>query len=74
MQTVKLTAVGNSTGAIIPKEMLARMGVEKGDTLFAVETPQGFMLTPYDPEFARQMEIGQKFMNRYRETFLALAK
>ena len=74
MQTVKLTAIGNSTGVVIPKEMMARLGVEKGDTLFAVETPQGFLLTPYDPEFEHHLKLAKEFMVEYREAFLALAK
>lgn len=47
MATLKLTAIGTSTGAVIPKEMLARLKVEKGDTLFAIETPEGYLLTPF---------------------------
>jgi len=74
MAALKLTKIGTSTGAIIPKEMLARMKVEKGDTLFAVETNDGYLLTPYDPAVAEQLEIGRDFMKDYRETFKALAK
>ena len=75
MAILKLTAVGTSTGVVIPKEMLSRMKVEKGDTLYAVETAEGsYLLTPCDPEVQRQVEIGLKFMKRYREAFQALAK
>jgi putative addiction module antidote len=74
MQTLKLTAVGTSTGAVIPKEMLARLKVEKGDSLFAVETAEGYLLTPYDPAVAEQLNAGRRFMKEYRETFKALAK
>lgn len=74
MHKIKLTTLGTSTGAVIPKEMLARLKVEKGDTLFAVETPDGYLLTPYDPAVEEQLEIGRKFMGDYRETFRALAK
>jgi putative addiction module antidote len=74
MPSLKLTAVGTSTGAVIPKEMLARLKVGRGDTLFAVETPSGYLLTPYDPEVERQLEAGRAFMADYRETFRALAK
>lgn len=49
MQKLKLTTVGSSTGTVIPKEMLSRLKVQKGDTLFAVETPNGYLLTPYNP-------------------------
>ena len=74
MTTLKLTKVGTSTGAIIPKEMLARMKVEKGDTLFAIETREGYLITPYDPAIAEQLDAGREFMKAYRETFKALAK
>jgi len=71
---LKLRAVGTSTGIVLPKEFLHRLKVEKEDHLFAVETPQGYLLTPYDPEIERQLKIGRKFMAKYRDTFRALAK
>lgn len=74
MSTLKLTKIGTSTGLIIPKEMLARLKVEKGDTLYAIETKEGYLLTPYDPAIADQLEAGREFMKEYRETFKALAK
>ena len=74
MISLKLTKVGTSTGTIIPKEMLARMKVEKGDTLFAIETREGYLITPYDPSIAEQLDAGREFMKDYRETFKALAK
>jgi hypothetical protein len=54
--------------------MLVRLKVKKDDTLFAVETPEGYLLTPYDPEVERQLSKGRAFMTRYRDTFRALAK
>lgn len=74
MQKLKLTTVGSSTGTVIPKEMLNRLKVEKGDTLFAIETPNGYLLTPYNPEVEEQLELGRDFMKQYRETFHTLAK
>lgn len=74
MTTLKLTSVGTSTGAIIPKELLTRLNVAKGDTLYVVETPQGLLLTPYDPDVAEQVKAGRQFMNDYRDTFKALAE
>ena len=74
MATLKLTAVGTSVGVVIPKEMLKRLKVSRGDTLFAIETPTGYLLTPYDPEIDEELEIGRRFMQKYRETFKALAK
>lgn len=74
MVKLKLTAMGTSTGAVIPKEMLARLKVAKGDTLFAIETPSGYLLTPYDPAVEEQLALGREFMAEYREAFRALAK
>ncbi len=74
MSTLKLTAIGTSTGVVIPKEMLNRMKVSRGDTLFVSETPGGYLVTPYDPAVAAQVEAGRHFMKDYRDTFKALAE
>jgi putative addiction module antidote len=74
MAALKLTAVGTSTGVVIPKEMLNRMKVSRGDKLHVVETPEGYLLTPYDPAIAAQVEAGRELMKEYRETFKVLAK
>jgi putative addiction module antidote len=75
MTTLKLTAVGTSTGVVIPKEMLARLNVRKGDVLYAVETPDGgYRLTPFDPGFAEKMDKAEDIMRRYRNTLNVLAK
>lgn len=71
---LKLRKVGTSTGVLLPKEALHRMQVKEGDTLFAVETPEGFLLTPYDPEVEEQVKLGLEFMAKYRDAFRALAK
>jgi putative addiction module antidote len=72
--TLKLTAVGTSTGVVIPKEMLSRMKVALGDTLHVVETPDGYLLTPVDPEVAAQIEAGSEFMREYRNILKILAE
>ena len=74
MSALKLTQIGNSVGVILPKDILARLKLSKGDTLHLTETPDGIALTPYDPSFDEQLEIGRKFMREYRDTFRALAK
>jgi putative addiction module antidote len=71
---LKLRAVGTSTGIIVPKEMLVRLNVKQNDVLFASETPEGYLISPYDPEVERQLQFGRKFMRQYRDTFRALAK
>ena len=74
MATLKVTQIGNSLGVILPKELLARLKVDKGDALYITETPAGVALTPYDPSFEEQLELGREFMREYRDTFRALAK
>jgi putative addiction module antidote len=74
VQTLKLTKIGTSTGTVLPKEMLNRLKVQKGDSLFAIETAEGYLLTPYDPTVDEQLKAGRDFIQQYRETFKALAK
>ncbi len=74
MTTVKLTTVGNSVGIVLPKEILERLRVRKGDTLYVLETPRGIELTPYDPEFARQMEVAEGVMREDRDALRKLAR
>ena len=74
METLKLTQIGNSVGVIFPKEILARLKVEKGDTLFVTEAPGGLRLTPFNPSLDEQVAIGREFMREFRDTFRQLAK
>ena len=74
MHALKLTQIGNSVGVILPKDVLARLKLGKGDTVYVTETPDGVALTPLDPAFAQQLEIGRDFMHEYRDTVRALAK
>ncbi len=74
MQVLKLTQIGNSVGVILPKEILARLKLEKGDTVFVTETPDGFAVTPYDPAVEEQINAGREFMREFRDTFHQLAK
>jgi putative addiction module antidote len=72
--TVKVTTVGNSVGIVLPKELLTKLHIEKGDTLFVTETPDGVQLTPYDEKFARTMEAADRVMRKYRDTLRRLAE
>ncbi len=75
MTILKLTAVGTSAGVIIPNEMLGRLNVAKGDTLFATEMlDSSYRLTPFDPDLADKMEKAGSIMHRYRKTLRVLAK
>ena len=74
MYTVKLTTVGNSVGLILPKDLLAKFNLSKGDALVATESPTGINLTPYNPDFERQMKFAEEGMSRYRDALRELAK
>jgi putative addiction module antidote len=75
MLTFKVTTVGASAGFILPKEAMARLKVQKGDTLFLTEAPDGgYRLTSYDPEFHRQMSLAEDIMHEDKDILRALAK
>jgi putative addiction module antidote len=74
MQKLKVTTVGNSSGVVLPKEILNRLRVTKGDHLFVLETPDGIELTPYNPQFARQMRMAEKVMRQDRDALRKLAE
>ncbi|MEM7651602.1 MAG: AbrB/MazE/SpoVT family DNA-binding domain-containing protein [Pseudomonadota bacterium] len=74
MLPLKLRKIGNSVGVVFPKEALAKLHAEAGDTVFLSETPDGFRLTAHDPEFEKQMEIAEEGMKSYRNTLRVLAK
>ncbi len=74
MATLKLRAVGNSVGVVLPKELLAELDVGEGDTLFAVRTPDGLRLTKSDPDFEQDMEIARRLMKRWHNVLRELAK
>lgn len=74
MAVLKLTTIGNSTGVVLPKDLLSKLRVQKGDSLYAVETPDGIELTPYDPEFSAQMELAEEIMRRDRDILRKLAQ
>ena len=74
MSPLKLRAIGNSIGVLLPKEILARLKVGEGDTLHVVETKDGIMLTPLDPAVAEQIRLGREVMHQYRDTLRALAQ
>jgi putative addiction module antidote len=71
---LKVTAIGNSAGVILPKELLARLRVDKGDELYAIETPDGIRLSAYDPKLAAQMEVAEQVMREDRAVLHKLAQ
>jgi putative addiction module antidote len=70
---IKVITVGNSAGVILPKELLARLRLEKGDALFATELPDGIKLTPYDPTLDGQLAVAEKVMRKRRTLLRKLA-
>ena len=75
MLAFKVTTVGASAGFILTKEAMARLNVKKGDTVYLTESPDGsYRLTPYNPDFERQMRLAEEIMQEDREILRALAK
>jgi putative addiction module antidote len=74
MHTLKLTQIGNSVGVILPKEILNRLDVTKGDELFLTDSPDGMRLTVHNPEFEAQMRAARDIMKARRAVLRELAK
>lgn len=71
---VKVTTVGNSTGIVLPKELLIKLDIKKGDSLCLTEVPYGVELTPYDEEFVKTIEAAEGVARRYRDTLKRLGE
>ncbi len=71
---LKVTKIGNSAGVILPKELLARLRVEAGDSLFVSETPDGVRITATNPDFAAKMALAETIMREDRDILRVLAK
>ncbi len=74
MHKLKLTQIGNSVGAIFPKELLAQMRLEKGDEFYVTDTPDGLRITVHNPDFEEQMRMGREIMKERRTVLRELAK
>ena len=74
MHILKLTQIGNSVGVILPKEVLANLKLEKGESIYFTETPDGYAITPNDPAFEQQMVEAQRIMKKRRNALHELAK
>lgn len=74
MTVLKLVQFGNSVGAVIPKEVLADLHVEKGDSLFLTRSPDGVRITPYDAKFEMQITEARRIMKKRRAVLRELAK
>jgi putative addiction module antidote len=74
MPKLKITTIGASAGLILNKEIMTRLRVKKGDSLYLTEAPGGFRVTPYDPEFERQITAAEEIMHQDRDLLRALSK
>jgi antitoxin MazE len=74
IKEITLRQSGGSVTATLPKDMTDRLHVRAGDRLFAIETDQGVLLTPYDPEFAAAMSAFEQIRRQYRNTLKRLAE
>ena len=74
MSALKLTQIGNSVGVILPKEVLVRLKLGKGDTVYLTENPDGVTLTPNDPTFEEQINVTRTIMKKRRNVLRELAK
>lgn len=70
---LKITAIGNSAGVILPRELLTRLRLERGDELYATELPDGIKLSPFDQKLARQMETAERVMREDHNMLRKLA-
>ena len=74
MAELKLIPIGNSVGVILPRELLATLGVQKGDTLFATMAPEGVNLSVRETSFEQQMAVARRIMRERRAVLRELAK
>lgn len=72
--TTKLRKIGNSVGVIIPADVLSSKNMKEGDEVHVLETPDGVVVTPYDPEFDAMIGDADEFLRTYRNAFRELAK
>jgi len=73
MTTVKVTTVGNSTGIVLPKDLLGKLRISKGDRLIVTETSRGLELSAYDPSFAESMTLAEEVIREDRDVLKTLA-
>lgn len=72
---LEIKKIGNSTGLLLPKDLLARLNLKQGEWVHVTELPDGGVrLSPYDPEFEKTMRVVDDLMVEYRDTLKALAK
>lgn len=73
MQTLKIRKIGNSLGVVLPKEVVSRLKVGEGDTVYLTDDKDGYRITPLDPGFAEQMAAAEDIMREDRDVLRVLA-
>jgi putative addiction module antidote len=74
MYKLKITTIGSSVGVVLPKAVLDKLHVKKGDAVYFTEAPDGFRVTPFSAEFAETMSAAEDIMRENREALRRLAK
>lgn len=74
MLKTKITTIGNSVGIVLSKAVLNKLHSEKGDVLFLIETPDGYEIIPYDPEYEKQMQVVEEVAKKRKDLLRKLAK
>ena len=74
MTTVKVRKIGNSLGVVLSRDVISRLGVDSGDELFLIKTRDGYLISPYDPEFAEQVSAAERIMKKRRNMLRRLAE
>ncbi len=72
--SARITTIGNSVGITLPKDVLAKLNVEKGDTVYFIDTPYGVQLTAYDVAFGQEMDAARRVMKKHRDVLRKLAE
>ena len=74
VKQTKVRQAGGSLSATLPKDMVDRLHLEAGDSVFLVETDRGLLLTPYDPQFENALSVYRRGAQKYRNALRELAK
>lgn len=74
MAEMKVIAIGNSMGVILPRDLLVRLGVQKGDSLFVTDEVDGLTLSVRPPDFDEQMAVARRIMRERVAVLRELAK
>lgn len=72
MKPVKLQKLGGSVAAVLPKPLLDRLHLAAGDEVHVIETADGLLITPFDPDFEDAMAVHERGARKYRNALRQL--